>query len=122
MSQLNVDTIKDRGGADQPDIIGAAKAWVNYDQNTPEVLGSFNVDSVTDDATGRFTVNFTNNMPDNDYAVSGVAQGLNNLVGISVYAASAGLSPLTVSSVQLQARADTGSVLDSVFGVTVHGN
>lgn len=37
----------------------ATKAWVNYNGSTPAVLASYNVSSVTRNATGDYTVNFT---------------------------------------------------------------
>nr|BAR30983.1 phage tail fiber protein [uncultured Mediterranean phage uvMED] len=53
---------------------GRAKAWVNFDGTSggtnKTIRGSFNVTSVTDHATGDFTVNFTSNMPDSNYAVA----------------------------------------------------
>ena len=41
---------------------GLAKIWVNYQQNTPAVRDSLNVSGVTDTATGRYAVAYTNNM------------------------------------------------------------
>ena len=41
---------------------GLAKVWVNYQQNTPAVRDSLNVSGVTDTATGRYAVAYTNNM------------------------------------------------------------
>ena len=37
--------------------LSSAKAWVNYDQTIPAISDSFNVTSVTDNSTGKFTVN-----------------------------------------------------------------
>tara|TARA_S200000501_G_scaffold376243_1_gene430597 strand:- start:1696 stop:2127 length:432 start_codon:yes stop_codon:yes gene_type:complete len=53
-----------------------AKAWVNFDGTssgtTKTIRSSFNVDSVTDLAVGRYRVNFTNSFSTNDsYSVSG---------------------------------------------------
>jgi hypothetical protein len=45
-----------------------AKAWVNFDgQDTLTVKDSHNVSSVTDDATAQYTVNFSNDMANDDY-------------------------------------------------------
>ena len=41
---------------------GLAKVWVNYQQNTPAVRDSLNVSGVTDTATGRYAVAYTNSM------------------------------------------------------------
>jgi hypothetical protein len=48
----------------------AAKAWVHYDNTgTATVDDSENVASVSDDATGQFTVNWETDFAANDYAV-----------------------------------------------------
>ena len=49
------------------------RAWVNFNgTGTPAIVGSGNVTSITDNGTGDYTVNFTNAMPDANYAVSGM--------------------------------------------------
>lgn len=48
------------------------KAWVNFTSITTTVIADdFNVTSLTDNAAGDTTINFTNNMTDTKYAVSG---------------------------------------------------
>jgi hypothetical protein len=50
------------------------RAWVNFNgTGTVAIRGSFNVSSITDRGTGQYTINFTNAMPDANYAVSGTA-------------------------------------------------
>jgi len=52
------------------------RAWVNFNGTTASpstIRGSGNVTSVTKNTTGDFTVNFTNAMPDANYAVAGSA-------------------------------------------------
>ena len=49
-----------------------AKAWVNFDGvnstgNNANIRGSFNVSSVGDDGTGRYTVNFENGFANTNY-------------------------------------------------------
>jgi hypothetical protein len=47
----------------------SARAWVNFDgTGTPAIRASGNVSSITDNGTGDYTVNFTNAMPDANYA------------------------------------------------------
>ena len=71
MSQLNVDSIKDRTGTDQPDIVGVAKAFVNFDgTGTVTISNGFNVSSITDNGTANYTVNFTNAMVDDNYTAT----------------------------------------------------
>ena len=51
---------------------GLAKAWVNYDGGSvSSPRDSFNVDSITSIASGKHQINFTNAMPNNDYAFFG---------------------------------------------------
>ena len=46
------------------------RAWVNFDgTGTPAIRSSGNVSSITDNATGDYTVNFTTAMPDTNYTV-----------------------------------------------------
>lgn len=87
MSTLRLDTIQDQAGnnASTPNEIysGRAKAWVNFDGTfgtspfttaNGGIRAAFNVSSVTDLATGSYTVNFTNSLPDSDF-VAGVEVG-----------------------------------------------
>ena len=55
-----------------------AKAWINfihtYVNTSTDMSGvrdSFNVSSHVEFGTGRYTINFMNNMPNNDYVVAG---------------------------------------------------
>ena len=93
-SQLNVDTIVDKAGSGGTNITvgnnatyvaeggsansnnlvqGLVKQWQYWDHNPGVTLDSFNSASVTDNGTGDYTYNFTNNMNNNDYAVSSIA-------------------------------------------------
>jgi len=46
------------------------RAWVNFNgTSTVAIRGSGNVSSITDNGTGIYTVNFTNAMPDANYAI-----------------------------------------------------
>lgn len=65
MSTLKVDTIKDTSGVE----VYTAKAWVNFNgTGTVAIRASGNVSSITDNGTGDYTLNFTNAMPDANYA------------------------------------------------------
>ena len=49
----------------------SARAWVNFNgTGTVAIRASGNVSSITDHAVGDYTVNFTNAMPDVNYATS----------------------------------------------------
>ena len=85
MSTLKVTTIQDESGSNATTVEeinkGRAKAWLNFDGTfdassygdefttaNSGIRAAFNVSSVTDIALGRYTANFTNAMPDTDYA------------------------------------------------------
>ena len=49
--------------------VGVCRAWVNFNgTGTVAIRAGFNVSSITDNGTGYYTVNFTNVMPDANYA------------------------------------------------------
>ena len=54
------------------------RAWINFNGNAATIgtgNASANMDAVTDNGTGDYTLNFTNNMPDANYAVTGACSG-----------------------------------------------
>ena len=81
MSTIKTTTLSTQGGSTVPvDTVvnGTAKAWVNFNgTGTVAIRRAFNVSSVTDNATGDYTVNFTTAMVDTSYSVCGTANMLN---------------------------------------------
>ena len=78
---------------------GLCKAWVNFNgTGTIAIRAAFNVSSITDNGTGNYTVNFTQAMPDTNYATIG-----------SGYTASAGLPAFTNSTRAIIAFSNTAS-------------
>ena len=69
--------IKSEGGAVTTSVQqGLAKVYVHVDQrSTQTIQGSFNVGSITDNATGVTITNYTNNMNDALYSVVGSSDG-----------------------------------------------
>ena len=65
----SVTVTSEQGGATMQLQQGLAKVWVNYDCASTTPRDSFNVDSLTDNGTGHFTTNFTNNMNNDDYSI-----------------------------------------------------
>ena len=54
------------------------RAWINFDGNAGTIgtgNASANMDAVTDNGDGDYTLNFTNDMPDANYAVTGACSG-----------------------------------------------
>jgi hypothetical protein len=71
MSTIKCTTIQNLSGVE----VYTAKAWVNFDgTGTVAIRASGNVSSITDHATGDYTINFTTAMADSSYAVSGCVQ------------------------------------------------
>ena len=72
VSQAGNITIQGEGTKETNLQQGLAKQWVSLDQTgTAAINDSFNTASVTDNGTGDFNPNFTNNMSSaNGYAVS----------------------------------------------------
>lgn len=69
MSTLRVNTLQDATGSDQPAMVGAAKAWVNFNgTGTVAIRAAFNVSSITDNGTGTYVVNFTNALSNANYS------------------------------------------------------
>lgn len=50
-------------------VYGVTKAWANLNGATPALRSSFNMSSVTKNATGDWTLNFNNSFIDANYAV-----------------------------------------------------
>jgi hypothetical protein len=87
MSTLSVGTIQS-STTSPPTITNSAateigrlcRAWVNFNgTGTVAIRASFNVSSITDNGTGTYTVNFTNALPDADYAVSAGCKNSTNV-------------------------------------------
>ena len=75
---LNNDTTyrSDGGAVTQNMAQGLAKAWFNMDTTgTPSYRDSLNCSTLTDGGTGIMTHNFTNNMGNATYALSGAPGG-----------------------------------------------
>jgi hypothetical protein len=91
-------TFKDGNGTQ---IGTLCRAWVNFNgTGTVAIRASFNVSSITDNATGSYTVNFTNAMPDANYAVAMNAR----IVANAGYALPTPDATNTVSAFRLDTR------------------
>lgn len=108
MSTLSVTNISDgtNSTATTNVVKGSAKAWVNFNgTGTPAIRQSYNVSSITDNATGDFTVNFTNALTDTDYAVSVDCpeyNATNNTVSARIRGSSTVGAPDTGTTTQLR--------------------
>jgi hypothetical protein len=88
----------------------AARAWVNFNgTGTVAIRASGNVTSITDGGVGFYLVNFTNAMPDVNYAVA-TAVG-NDTVNNTANTVGA----RTVSSVRAVISNSSGSLIDDSY-------
>lgn len=106
MSTISVTNITD--GTDTVGtsyvLNGSAKAWFNFDGSlgTPAISGSFNVSSLTDNATGDYDVNLSNSMNDAVYSAT-VAMDITTIFAL--------VSSLTASAVNVKAAYPYDGVL-----------
>jgi hypothetical protein len=97
------------------------RAWVNFNgTGTVAIRGSGNVSSITDNATGDYTVNFSNAMSDTNYCIVATS-------GYTADAASAGFvatnrigsngydSPPTTTSCRINGVSQAGDVMDTKY-------
>lgn len=85
MSTLRVNNITDAsGGSSSLSVPGAAKAWVNFNgTGTVAIRDSLNVSSITDNAVGNYTLNFTTAMGDINYTPVGSVRSIDNMTDLS---------------------------------------
>ena len=72
-SQLNVDTIANKAGSGTVAFTKqeGVKARLNYNHNSTNLLGSFNVSSINDEAAGKFKPSWTNSFGNANYSATG---------------------------------------------------
>ena len=101
---------------------GLCKAWANYDYDgTQAFADSFNFASITDRATGKGTLTFTNNMSNANYAIL-----TNNVIDEGSYAGTNMVehdSAATTSTVGTAGMHDVQSFTDiELAGVDIKGD
>tara|TARA_B100000003_G_C10810142_1_gene322490 strand:- start:243 stop:617 length:375 start_codon:yes stop_codon:yes gene_type:complete len=77
MSTLKTSNIQDTSGNNNstPEQInqGRAKAWVSFDGTATDVSSTangYNVSTITDEGDGQYTINFTTDFANTNYAVT----------------------------------------------------
>lgn len=95
------------------------RAWVNFNgTGTVAIRASFNVNSITDNGTGDYTVIFTNAMPDINYSVACV--GMRNSASgsgaagpyVCVFGSATYSDAFVTTSIRVQTKTDNGSMED----------
>ena len=93
MSVLNVDNLQNSTADGLPKLYGdkipattsdknQCTAWVNFDGADGSIKDSFNVSSVTRNDVGDYTIEFSVEMSNNNYTVSGICANDNNFLSI----------------------------------------
>ena len=99
-------------------VNGSAKAWVNFNgTGTVAIRDSLNVASLTDNATGNYSVNFSSSMANAGYSVGSSVDQISPFPIIQAYLASVqtGLVALNVAQPGT-ADYDTTSVHGQIMG------
>ena len=93
-------------------VKGSAKAWCNYNGTAGTIRGSYNIASVTKNSNGNYTFNFTNAMPNANYAA--VTTGGEKTVrwGIAMFGVG---TPITTSSVTFTYQNPSDTSEDNAF-------
>lgn len=96
------------------------RAWVNFDGTTNvggfcTIRGSGNVTSVADNGAGNYTVNFTNIMPDGDYAIFALAGNSSASSTFRISSGGPSAANFTMLFHQSGTAADSAYVFASVF-------
>jgi len=107
MSQIRVNDIRDSAGSNSstPSQIysGRAKAWVNFNgSGTVAIRDDFNVNTITDNATGNYTINFSSALSNANYT----AAGTNDSWGMTE------IDSQTTTSCQHSVFNNSGSLID----------
>ena len=124
MSDIRANTISDAAGTGPIELTkqSAAKAWVNFNgTGTVAIRDSQNVSGLVDNGTGQYTVNFTNNMANDDFAALNYTSGSASSSQTVFNNGFLGGNGNAVGSFKMSAYAATFEDSDVVMA-TVHGD
>ena len=91
-----------------------AKAWVNYNASTQAIINSYNVSSVTYNASADYTINYTTALANSNNCVVGSASGDGGPASFGLYGGS-GTNTTTAVRVSVQ-NGNHFAVCVAVFG------
>ena len=114
MSTLNVSNITD--GTDTVGtsyvVNGSAKAWLEA-SSSASLNNSHNISSGTDNGTGNYTYSFVSSFSGN-WSPSGIVTQNSSYIEY--------LQTLSAGSGQLRVSSDSGTPVDSLNAMTIHGD
>ena len=96
---------------DLKNCAGSVRAWVSF-SDTPTILESRNVSSITDNGVGDYTLNFTTALTTANYAVAG-SSGSTNTANQAV-CINFGVAAPTTSAVRIQTT-NSANVVDRTY-------
>jgi hypothetical protein len=92
---LRTDTVEGESGGDDVIVRGVntCKFWMDLNgTGTIALQDSYNIDSVTDNGTGDYTITITTDFADGSYAVAGMTGNGNGIVSVETTRASTKLA------------------------------
>jgi hypothetical protein len=92
-------------------IQGSAKAWVTWTGSSGAIVSSYNVSSMTQIATGRWRVNFTNAFANANYSTLGYAD-----LGTNGFCYKQGVNTTTAAEELRFIRTDSGNLFTPTTG------
>tara|TARA_R100001443_G_scaffold40515_1_gene53943 strand:- start:292 stop:717 length:426 start_codon:yes stop_codon:yes gene_type:complete len=89
-------------------------AWVSFNgTGTPAIEDDFNVSTITDNGNGDYTVNYTNNLPNDDYCCVGMSmRDSDNISALCMKGDANPASFKRVESVRLSNRDNANNAVD----------
>jgi hypothetical protein len=93
-------------------VFGSAKAWCNYNGTAGTIRGSYNIASVTKNSAGNYTFNFTNAMPNTNYAAISTGGEKTIQWGIPMFAPG---TPVTTTSVRFTYQDPADNSVNSAY-------
>ena len=136
MSEIKVDKISGKTSANAVTVTGEngttqtslqqglAKAWINFNgDGTIASRDTFNTTSLTDVGTGNYSFDFTNDMANNDYAISGQNRSPGVRAGAGINAPSNSDSDAATGSLEFYTIFVSGDPFDyTQISVIIHGD
>ena len=124
MSEIRATTISDAAGTGPVTLTkqSAAKVYAHWNASSgsPSLQESFNTSSITDNATGDFSVNFTSSLSTSTYGQYGSAGGTGGANGDESFIAFATSAGGTASqSNKLRCRRGSGNHIGSLDAILV---
>jgi len=103
---------------------GRAKAWVNFNgTGTVSIYDDYNVSTITDHDTGQYTINFTNPMPNANYAFTGINSSDGDSGHESIVSKHGGSTPTTSAlRIRITKTSDAGYTNKAMTSVIIFGD